>query len=129
MKVMLRLIRATTNFYLINDNPNVILGIADCSLYTRSTASTNQYYKKRMDMIAYTPVENSYYKTLAKRFMNPTRQNQFIRKNIFNNAVVRRFSNPINKSSAFALSDTENPFWYQHFDLRQNRMLTRINQL
>ena len=32
MKVRLPLIRARTNFYMISDNPNVTLGIVDCSL-------------------------------------------------------------------------------------------------
>ena len=38
MKVRLRLIRARPNFYMISDNPNVSLGIVDCSLYTRRVA-------------------------------------------------------------------------------------------
>ena len=38
MKVRLWLIRARPNFYMISDNPNVSLGIVDCSLYTRRTA-------------------------------------------------------------------------------------------
>ena len=32
MKIRLRLIRARPNFYMISDNPNVCLGIVDCSL-------------------------------------------------------------------------------------------------
>ena len=38
MKNRLRLIRARPNFYMISDNPNVNLGIVDCSLYTRRIA-------------------------------------------------------------------------------------------
>ena len=57
MKVRLRLIRARPNFYMISDNPNVSLGIVDCSLYTRRIALKDDYLKKRMDMLAYTPVE------------------------------------------------------------------------
>ena len=38
MKTRLRLIRARPNFYMISDNPNVSLGIIDCSLYTRRIA-------------------------------------------------------------------------------------------
>ena len=47
MKVRLRLIRARPDFYMISDNPNVSLGIVDCSLYTRSIALTDDYHKKR----------------------------------------------------------------------------------
>ena len=32
MKVRMRLIRAKPNFYIISENPNVSLGIVDCSL-------------------------------------------------------------------------------------------------
>ena len=38
MKIRLQLIRARPNFYMIRDNPNVSLGILDCSLYTRRIA-------------------------------------------------------------------------------------------
>ena len=57
VKVKLRLIRARPNFYMISDNPNVSLGIVDCSLYTNRIALKDDYHKKRMDMLAYTPLE------------------------------------------------------------------------
>ena len=41
-------------------------------------------------MLAFTPVEVNYLETLAKTFISPTRQNQFIQENILNNAPVRR---------------------------------------
>ena len=55
MKVRLRLIRARPIFYMISDNPNVSLGIIGCSLYTRRTALKDDYHKKPMDMLAFTP--------------------------------------------------------------------------
>ena len=119
MKVRLRLIRARPNFYMNSDNPNVSLGIVDCSLHTRSIALKDDYHKKRMDMLAYTPVEFNCLETLAKTFINPARRNQFIQKSIFNNAPVRRIAIAMNTNSAFTGSLTENPFWYQQFDLRQ----------
>ena len=57
MKIRLRLIRARTNFYMICDNPNDSLGTLDCSLYTRCIALKEDYHKKRLEMLAYTPVE------------------------------------------------------------------------
>ena len=51
MKNRLRLIRARPNFYMISDNPNVSLGIVDCSIYTRRIALKDDYHKKRMDML------------------------------------------------------------------------------
>ena len=135
MKIRLRLIRARAIFYMISDNPSVRFGIVDCSLYTRRFALKHDHHKKRMDMIAYTPVDFNCMETLAKIFSIPSRQNQsllkiflipaeqnqFIQENIFNNAPVRRIA--LNTNSAFTGSYTENPFWFQQFDLRQIRML------
>ena len=100
MKVRLRLIRARPNFYMISDNPNVSLGIVDCSLYTRRIALKDDYHKKRMDMLAYAPVEYNYLETLAKTFIKPARQNQFIQENIFNNAPIRRIAIAMNTNPA-----------------------------
>ena len=123
MKIRLRLIRARPIFHMISDNPNVSLGIVDCSLYTRRIALNDDYHKKRMDMLAYTPVEFNYLETLAKTFIIPARQNQFIQEKIFNNTPVRRIAIAMNTNSAFTGSYTENPFWYQQFELRQIRIL------
>ena len=97
MKIRLRVIIARPNFYMISDNPNVSLGIVDCSLYTRRIALKDYYHKKRTDMLAYTPVEFNYLETFPKTFINPARQNQFIQQNIFNNAPVRQIATAINK--------------------------------
>ena len=77
-KNRLRLIRARPNFYMISDNPNFSLGIVDCSLYTRRIALKDDYHKKRMDMLAYAPVEYTYSETLAKIFIIPAKENPFI---------------------------------------------------
>ena len=125
IKNRLRLIRARPNFYMTSDNPNVSLGIVDCSLYTRRIALKDDYHKNRMDMLAYAPVEYIYLEILAKTFIIHARQNQFIQENIFNNAPVRRVAIAMNTNSAFTGSFTESPFWYQEFDLRQIRILRR----
>ena len=75
MKVRLRLIGARPIFWMISDNPNVSLGIVDCSLYTRRSALKDDYHKKRMDMLAYTPVEFNFLETLAKTIIVCARQN------------------------------------------------------
>ena len=123
MKVRIRLIRARPNFYMISDNPNVSLGIVDCSLYNCRITLKDDYQKKRMDMLAYSPVEYNYLETLAKTFIIPARQNQFIQENIFNNAPIRRIAIAMNTNSAFTGSFTENPYWYQQFGLRHIRIL------
>ena len=74
-------------------------------------------------MLAYTPVEFNSLETLAKSFIIPARQHKFNQENIFNNAPVSRIAIAMNTNSAFTGSYTENPFWYQQFELRQNRIL------
>ena len=74
-------------------------------------------------MLAYAPVEYNYLETLAKTFIIPARQNQFIQENIVNNAPIRRIAIAMNTNSAFTGSFTENPFWYQQCDLRKIRIL------
>ena len=123
MKIRLRLIRPRPNFYMISDNPNVSLGIVHCSLYTRRIALKDDYHKKWMDMLAYTPVEFNYLETLAKTFIIPAIQSQLIQENIFNNAPVRRIAIAMNTNSSFTGSYTENPFWYQQIQLRQITIL------
>ena len=101
VKIRLRLIRARPNFYMISDNPNVSLGIVDCSLYTRRIALRDDYHKKRMDMLAYVLVEYNYLETLAKTFIIRARQNQFIQGNIFNKAPIRRVAIAVDHKLCF----------------------------
>ena len=85
MKFRLRLITARPNYYMISDNPNVSLRIVDCSLYTSRIALEDDYHKKRKDMLAYAPVDHIYLETLAKTFIIPAKQNQFIQEKLFKN--------------------------------------------
>ena len=110
MKVRIRLIWVRPNFYMISENPNVSFGIVDCSPYTRRVMLKEDYHKKRMPQLAYVPVEYNYMEILAKTYIIPARQNQFIQKNIFNNAPLRRIAIALNSNSAFTASLAENPF-------------------
>ena len=77
-----------------------------------------------MDMLAYTPVEFKYWEILAKSFIILARKNQFNQENMFNKAPVRRITIAVKTNSLlFTGSNTENPFWYQQFDLREFRIL------
>ena len=80
MKIMLRLIRARPNSYMISGNPNVSLGFINWSLYLRRIGLEVDYHTKRTHMLAFTSVEFNCLETLAKTFINPARQNQFIQK-------------------------------------------------
>ena len=122
MKIRLALIRARPNFYMTSDNP-VSLVFVDYSLYTRRIALMDYYYKKRMDILAYAPVEFNYLVSLAKTFIFPARLSQFNQENIFHNAPARGIAIAMNTNSAFTGSYTENRFCYQQFDFRQYRIL------
>ena len=123
MKVRIRLIRARPNPYMISDNPNVSLGSVDCTLYRRRIGLKEDYHKKRMHLLAYAPVGYNYMETLAKTFIIPSSENQFIQQSVFNNAPIRRIAIAVNTNYAFTGFFTENPFWYQQFDLRKIRIL------
>ena len=76
-------------------------------------------------MLAYTPVEFNYLATHVKSFNIPAIQNQLIQEKIFNNGPFSRVAIAMITISAFTGSYTENPFWYQQFDLRQIIILRR----
>ena len=118
MKFRLRLFRARPTFYMIIDNPNVSLGIVDCSFYIRRIAVKDDYHKKQMDMLAYIPVEFNYLETV----IIPARQNRFIQENISKKTPIRRIAIAMNANSAFTGSYCENSFWYQHIDVRESRV-------
>ena len=61
--------------------------------------------------------------TLAKTYIIPARQIQFLQENIFNNAPIRRKAFAMNSNSAFTGCFSENPLWYQQFNLRDIRIL------
>ena len=122
-KVRMRLIRARPNFYMINENHIVCLGFVVCFLYTRRVMLNEDYHKKRMSQLTYAPVEYNYMETLAKTYVVPARQNQFLQENIFKNAPIRRKAIAMNSNSAFIGSFAENRFWYQLFFVRDIRIL------
>ena len=71
VKIGLRIIRPRPNLYMTRDNPNVSLGIVDCSFYTRRFFLKDDYHKERMN----TPVDFNYLETLAKNFIIRVKQN------------------------------------------------------
>ena len=126
MKNRLRLIRATPNFYMISDNPNVSLGIVDCSLYTRRIALKHDHHKERMDMPTNTPVEFNYIETLARTFIIPATRNQFIQKKFFSTilqfvGLLPQWINTL-PSVDFTLKIHSG---INNFHLRQFKILTR----
>ena len=67
----------------------------------------------------------NYLETLARTFIIPATQYQFIQENIFNNVPVRRIAFAMTTSSASTGFDNKIPFWYQQFELRQIGILRK----
>ena len=61
--------------------------------------------------------------TIARTFIIPSRQNQFIQKNDFNNAPIRKTAVAMNANSAVAGSFQGKLFNYQQFLLRELRII------
>ena len=76
-----------------------------------------------MSQLAYAPVEYNCMELLAKTYIIPAQQNQFIQESIFHNTPIRGIAIAMNLNSAFIGSFAENPFWYQQFKLRDVRIL------
>ena len=74
-------------------------------------------------------MEINHLEPLAKTFIIAPKQNQFIQENIFKIAPVRRIAIPKNTNSALTGLYTQNPFWYQQFDLRHIRILRRCQPI
>ena len=65
----------------------------------------------------------NYMKTIARTFIIPSRQNQFIQENIFTNAPIRRIAVAMHTNLAVAGSFHENSFNYQQFQLKELRFI------
>ena len=122
-KVRIKLIRARPNFYMLSDNPNVSLKIVDCSLFTRRILVAEPNHQYLQWNLEREPAQYNYMETIARTFIIPSRQNQFIQENIFNNAPIRRVAVAMNTNSAVAGSFYENRFNYQQFHLRELRII------
>ena len=123
-KVRIKLIRARPNFYMLSDNPNVSLKIVDCSLFTRRVLVAEPIHQYLQWNLEREPAHYNYIETIARTFIIPSRQNQFIQENVFSNAPM--FSIIVvamNTNSAVAGSCHENPFNYQQFHLRELRII------
>ena len=81
---------------MLSDNPKVNFKIVDCSLFTKPN---HQYYRWNLEK---KPAQNNYMKIIARNLIITSHQNQFIQKNIFNNASIRKIAVAMNTNSAFA---------------------------
>ena len=77
-KVRIKLIRARPNFYMLSDNPNISLKIVDCSLFTRRILVAEPNHQYLQWNLEREPAHYNYVETIARTFIIPSRQNQFI---------------------------------------------------
>ena len=122
-KVRNKLIRARPNFYMLSDNPNVSLKIVDCSLFTRKIVVAEPNHQYLPWNLEWEPAEYNYMETIARTFIIPSRQNQFISEIVFNDARIRKIAVAMNTNSAVTGSFHENLFNYRQFFLRELRIL------
>ena len=122
-KVRLKLIRAKPNFYMISYNPHVSLKVLDCSLFTRRVFVNEVYHQTIKYQLTNQPACYNFMETIARTFIIPSGQNQFVQENVFNNAPIRRVAIAMNTNSAFTGHFQENPFHYQKFGLRELRIV------
>ena len=101
------------------DNPNVSLKIVDCSLFTRRILVAEPNHQYLQCNLKREPAHYNYMETIARTFIFPSRQNQLIQENVFNNAPIRRLAVAMNTNSAVAGSFHEKRFNYQQFHLRE----------
>ena len=69
------------------------------------------------------PARYNFSEVLAKTFVIPNGQNQYIHETIFNNDLIRRLAIAMNSNTAFTGSLKTNPFHYQKFDLEHIRLV------
>ena len=108
---------------MLSDNPNVSLKTVGCSLFTTRILVAEPNHQYLQWNLEREPAQYNYMETIAKTFIIPSRQNQFIQENIFNNAPIRRVAVAMNTNSAVAGSFHENSFSYQQFLLRELRII------
>ena len=108
---------------MLSDNPNVNLKTVHCSLFTRRILVAEPNHQYLRWNLPKEPAHYNYMKFITRTFIIPSRQNQFIQVNVFNNAPIRIIAVAMNTNSAVAGSFHESPFNYQLFHLRELRII------
>ena len=108
--------------YMISDDPKVSLGNVARPLYAHRIALKDDFCKKEEIRLRILLWSTKFWKLWQRlSVFLPDKNSSFKKKNIFNNAPVRRIATAMNTNSAFTGSYTENPFRYQQINLRQIR--------
>ena len=95
---------------MLSDNPNVSQKIVDCSLFTRRILLAEPKHQYLQWNLERESAHYNYMEDIARTFIIPSRQNQFIQENVFNNAPIRRMAVTMNTKLAVAGSFHEKTF-------------------
>ena len=87
---------------MLSDNPNGNMKIVDCSLFIRQILVAEPNHQYLQWNLEREPAHYNYMETMARTFIIPSLQNQFIRENIFKNAPIRRTAVAMYTNSAVA---------------------------
>ena len=77
-KIRIKLIRARPNLYMLSDNPNLCLKNVDCSPFTRRILVAELNQQCLQWNLEREPAHYNYMEMIARTFIIPSRQNQFI---------------------------------------------------
>ena len=120
-KTRIKLIRARPHYYMLFYNPNVIMKIVNCSLFTRRSLVAEPNHQYLQLNLEREPAHYNYMETIARTFFIPSRQSQFIMQ--VNNARIRKIAVAMNKNLAVTRSFHKNPLDYQQFHLRELKIV------
>ena len=108
---------------MISYNPHVSLKDLDFSLFKGRVVVNEVYHQTIKYQLTYQPACYNFIEAIARTFIIPSGQKQFVQENVFNSALIRRVTIAMNTNSAFTGHCQENPFRYQKFGLRELRIV------
>ena len=93
----------------------------DCSLFSRRVLVAEPNHKYLQCNLEREPAQHNYMETIARTFIIPSRQNQFIQEFNFKNASIGILAVAMKANSAVAGCFHKNPSSYQKLHLRELR--------
>ena len=123
VKIWLRLVRSRPNFYITNQNDNILCSTLQASLFTRQVVFDDRIFKDLHSSLQLRRARYTFSQVLAKTIVIPNGQNQYIHENFFNNAPIRRLASAMNTTTAFTGSLKTNLFHFRKTILRSIRIV------
>ena len=122
-KVRIKLIRARPNFYMLSYYSSVSLKIVHFSVFTGRVLVAEPNHQYLQWNVERETAHCTYMETIARTFIIPSHQNQFIQEIVFNNDPIRKTVIAHTINLAVANFFHENHFNDQHFSLRELKII------